>query len=126
MNAYKEIIAWEKILKELQKQAGCDASEVKEVIDKMKRKVRRRKQNYHFSADEKIVSSLFETAIYKYPLPEYLETLEEAEEHFNEYERLYFDPSPYDCTGQHFTSWHKIFRKPDGRFWCYHSVSIDI
>lgn len=60
------------------------------------------------------------------PLPECIETLEEAEEYFNEYERIVYRPTYYDCTGQLFTSWHKIFRKPNGKLWMYHSIGRDI
>lgn len=34
-------------------------------------------------------------------------------------------PSMYDCTGQAFTSWYKIFHRR-GQFWAYHRVSIDV
>lgn len=64
--------------------------------------------------------------VLKFPLPENITSAEDADEYFREYEYLYYRPSAYDCTGQHFTSWYKIFRKPDGRFWAYHSVSVDV
>ena len=34
-------------------------------------------------------------------------------------------PSAYDCTGQAFTSWYKVFVR-GGRFWAYHHVSVDV
>ena len=34
-------------------------------------------------------------------------------------------PSMYDCTGQWFTNWFKVFKR-NGEWWCYHSVSVDV
>ena len=128
MNAYQDLIIYERLTKELEKQTGVRANKAKEYLDEMKRKIRRANKatNYRFSEGETVFANEFESAIFKYPLPAYLTTFEEAEEYFDEYERLYFIASPYDCTGQHFTSWRKIFRKPDGRFWVYHSIGMDV
>lgn len=59
------------------------------------------------------------------PLPEFLKTKEDANEWFNDNEYLRCMPSPYDCTGQAFTNWYKIFKRGD-RFWVYHSISFDV
>lgn len=48
-----------------------------------------------------------------------------AEEFFND---RYFMESPhsaYDCTGQCFTSWYKLFERR-GHWWAYHRVCVDI
>lgn len=63
--------------------------------------------------------------VVKLALPEDLSTAEEADAYFMEYEYIRYRPTCYDCTGQLFTAWYKIFQKPDGRFWAYHSVGID-
>ena len=34
-------------------------------------------------------------------------------------------PSPYDCTGQMFTNWYKLFRRR-GHWFAYHSISRDV
>lgn len=34
-------------------------------------------------------------------------------------------PTPYDCSGQKFTSWYKLFRRR-GHWFAYHCVSIDV
>ena len=57
-------------------------------------------------------------------LPDFLKNLEDAEEYFDEFERLEYCPSPYDCTGQHFTVGHKIFKRR-GRFYVYHTIAVD-
>ena len=63
--------------------------------------------------------------IVKLPLPERISTADEAEEYF--LSQHYIKPvnSPYDCTGRAFTSWYRIFQIC-GRFYAYHSVSIDV
>lgn len=38
---------------------------------------------------------------------------------------LEFFPTPYDCSGQKFTNWFKLFRRR-GHWFAYHSVSIDV
>lgn len=49
----------------------------------------------------------------------------DAEGWFDDFERLTYRPSMYDCTGQAFTRWHKIFRR-NGKLMCYHSVGYDV
>lgn len=38
---------------------------------------------------------------------------------------LEFFPTPYDCSGQKFTNWFKLFRRR-GHWFAYHSVGIDV
>ena len=59
------------------------------------------------------------------PLPEYIGTMDEAVSYFEDYEYRPYYPSAYDCTGQAFTSWYKVFVR-GGRFWAYHRVSVDV
>lgn len=50
---------------------------------------------------------------------------EEAEAFFEEHMFRGYVYYSWDCTGQHFTQWHRIFRTPRG--WkIYHSIGIDI
>ncbi len=52
------------------------------------------------------------------------ETREEVEEWFRDnYYRTYCDRG-YDCTGQLFTSWYKIFLV-DGKWIIYHCITVD-
>ena len=60
-----------------------------------------------------------------FPLPENLSSNEEADEYFRQQEYIYYRNSAYDCTGQAFTSWYKIFERR-GRFWAYHRVNFDV
>lgn len=50
-------------------------------------------------------------------------SLYSSSEAFQRYRHYY--PSAYDCTGQAFTSWYKVFVR-GGRFWAYHRVSVDV
>lgn len=50
---------------------------------------------------------------------------DEAEEFFDDYIRIVPRPSMYDCTGQAFTCWAKIFQRR-GEWWAYHSVGFDV
>lgn len=57
-------------------------------------------------------------------LPEFLKSEEDAEEYFEKFEQMDYKPSMYDCTGQHYTIGHKIFKRR-GRFYVYHSIAVD-
>ena len=51
-------------------------------------------------------------------------TMEEAEDEFrNEHYIQYWDRG-YDCTGQAFTEWHRIFKICD-KYVLYHSIGVD-
>lgn len=58
-------------------------------------------------------------------IPEVFDTAEDADEFFKDFLEIQCCPSMYDCTGQAFTSWYKIFRRA-GQFWAYHSVGFDV
>ena len=57
-------------------------------------------------------------------LPDF-DTIEGAEGFF--WDRYYLEEprSAYDCTGQRFTSWYKLFRRR-GNWWAYHRVAVDV
>ena len=65
-------------------------------------------------------------------IPEVFDTLADdaegnpgADTFFKEFLEIHARPSMYDCTGQAFTSWYKLFRR-NGQFWAYHSVGFDV
>lgn len=58
-------------------------------------------------------------------LPDDISSLEEAKRFFEDFMELHCTPSMYDCTGQAFTNWFKVFRR-NGAFYAYHSVSFDL
>ena len=121
---YSDLRFYEWMLSELKKQPISKPEIIEAKIVEMKRQLRansKRVDDRQTVRDDGI-----DGFIVKFPLPEYIETRQDAEEYFNEYEYIRMIPSAYDCTGQRFTSWYKIFQKPDGRFWAYHSVGMDV
>jgi hypothetical protein len=59
------------------------------------------------------------------PLPEDINELSAAGEWFRNNEYISKRYSAYDCTGEMFTQWFKIFER-NGRFYAYHSIGLDI
>lgn len=49
----------------------------------------------------------------------------EIENIFNEYFKIDFVNSPYDCSGRPFTSWFKPCKR-NGKWFIYHSVCFDV
>lgn len=65
-------------------------------------------------------------------IPEEFDTLEDdgderigARTFFKDFIEIQARPSMYDCTGQAFTSWYKLFKRR-GQYWAYHSVCFDV
>lgn len=58
-------------------------------------------------------------------IPEVFDTYESANEFFRDFLEITASPSPFDCTGQTFTSWYKLFKRR-GQFWAYHSIGFDV
>ena len=58
-------------------------------------------------------------------IPEVFDTEESADEFFNDFIKINYRPSMYDCTGQAFTSWYHLFKR-NGRFYAYHRVAMDV
>lgn len=58
-------------------------------------------------------------------LPDDITDEAEANSFFEDFMTFHCRPSAYDCTGQAFTNWFKVFQR-GGRFYAYHSVSFDV
>ena len=76
-------------------------------------------------SERRIIRSDFDGAVVLLPLPEFVKDEESANKWFVENEYKRYRPSMYDCTGQPFTSWYKLFRR-NGKFWAYHGISMDV
>ena len=130
MYSYREIHWMEKVISEYEAENGVKVNEaVRERLADMKRELRayNKRRDAKLSERGTIVREFgIDGFIVKFPLPARLTSFEAADEYFMETEYMECRPSMYDCTGQLFTSWYKIFRKPDGRFWCYHHISRDV
>lgn len=120
---FSDLHIYEKMLNTIKQQPGTNPKPIEDRIIEMKRKLRKESKTVN---DRIIVCDYsIDGFVEKFPLPSYISGMEEADEYFMEYEYLECRPSAYDCTGQWFTSWYKIFRKSDGSFWAYHMVSVD-
>ncbi len=110
-NAYKYL----EILKELRKP-----------IDRMEDVKRAIREYTHKENTDRIVKDYgIDGYVVLMELPDFLENQQDAEEYFEEGHVIHATPSIYDCTGQAFTSWYKIFKRRD-RFYAYHSVCFDV
>ena len=123
---YSDLHFYEQMLSKLKELPGSkpEIEIIEEKIVDMKRKLRAKSKRVDYG--QTVYDNGFDRFIAKFPLPESIKTRADADEYFREYEYIYMAPSAYDCTGQSFTAWYKIFQKPDGRFWAYHSVAMDV
>ena len=118
---YSDLHFYEWMLHELKKQPNSKPEIVEAKIIDMKRQLRANSKRVD---DRQIVRDGCDSFVAKFPLPEYIETRQDAVEYFKEYEYIRMIPSAFDCTGQGFTAWYKLFQKPDGRFWAYHCIGM--
>lgn len=77
------------------------------------------------TSDRRVISGDIDGYVELIELPGFLRSVADAEDYFENNERLARRYSAYDCTGDAFTSWYKIFIRR-GRFMAYHSVGIDV
>lgn len=112
LNIYKELIS-----------EHGKTERVEERIAEQKREIRR----FHKKSNDRrlVKDDGIDGYILLIELPETLENLRDAEEYFEERETICAVPSIFDCTGQAFTSWFKVFKRR-GRFMAYHSVCFDV
>ena len=91
-----------------------------EMIVAIKRYVRKASKEKEYPYQ--IVRGEQDGVVYKTVLD--ADTAEEAEQEFRcKHHREYW-PTYYDCTGQWFTYWHRIF-KINGKYVLYHSIQCD-
>jgi hypothetical protein len=89
----------------------------------MKRKIRAYQNRPE--GNKRIIKGDYDGMTVLVKLPDYLETEAEAIEYFENVETIEYRPSAYDCTGQAFTSWYKVFRR-FGKFYAYHRICMDV
>ena len=76
-------------------------------------------------SDRRTVRGDYDGIVILINVPEYVTTMEEAEEWFDAEERITYRDRGYDCTGQAFTSGHHI-GKLGGKLVCWHRIGIDV
>lgn len=94
-----------------------------EHFKQLKRAIRKYENN---PIDEKrVIDESFDAVTLVYPLPDFLDSFDEADEYFRTDEFIEAPCCAWDCTGKQFTAWYKIFKRA-GRFWCYHRICVDV
>ena len=58
-------------------------------------------------------------------IPAVFDNEKDANEFFKDFIFMECRPSIYDCTGQAFTSWYRLFKR-NGQFCAYHRISFDV
>lgn len=121
--AYEVLSIYSELLSEHEEIEPKKMELVKEKIAEQKREIRKFHKK---SSDRRLVKDDgIDGYVLLIELPETLENLRDAEEYFEECETIYAAPSMFDCTGQAFTSWFKVFKRR-GRFMAYHSIGFDV
>lgn len=121
--AYEVLSIYSELLSEHEEIEPKKMELVKEKIAEQKREIRKFHKK---SSDRRLVKDDgIDGYVLLIELPETLENLRDAEEYFEERETICAVPSMFDCTGQAFTSWFKVFKRR-GRFMAYHSIGFDV
>ena len=120
-DAYSHVRFAEECLRDF----GKPAPHVEELIRETKVAIRDFNRRHAPDPARRCIASDCESYIALVELPEEIGTDEEADEYFREYEYIYYRPTYYDCTGQRFTEWYKIFKRR-GRYMAYHAVGMDV
>lgn len=122
-NAYEILSIYKELLSECGKLEPEKMKSVNEKIAEQKREIRKFHKE---SSDRRLVKDDgIDGYVLLIELPETLGNMQDAEEYFEERETISAMPSMFDCTGQAFTSWFKVFKRRD-RFMAYHSVCFDV
>ena len=125
------------VLERLAETDGCTEARTERIIE-LKRSLREYAHRDNtievgpgFRVESRLVRDFGDGFIELVSIPEAFDTLEDdengpgADTFFKDFLYIHMRPSPYDCTGQAFTEWYKLFRR-HGRFWAYHSVGFDV
>ena len=93
----------------------------------LKEKERVRKYNREKAASDPVwvINDKGDTCTALIYLPEYINSVEDAEYYFRNKYYMEYIPRAWDCTGQIFTSWYKIVRRSSGRYVVYHRICCD-
>lgn len=123
-NAYELLLLIQKTIRENPEKI-VDREKANEYLVKYKKDIRK----YYRQQRELLNTSL----VKDYGIDGYIEKIElpfmfskdEANRYVESNIVMEYYPSQYDCTGQCFTSWYRIFKNSKNRYICYHRVSVD-
>ena len=119
---YKEAYEFIGFLEDWNKELKSES--VKLYIINTKRNMRKYASTY--STDRIVKDYGIDGYIKLIQLPDFIQTLDEAKEYFDE--NLYIHHVPdllYDCTGESFTSWFYVFKRRN-KYYAYHSIGFDV
>lgn len=107
-----------------------EKGECTEGVQKYIRESKKDIREYYKLQDEELrityIDSDYDSAILLYELGVPSDwDYNEVDEYFKEFEYMRCQPSQYDCTGQRFTGWYKIFKRND-KWMTYHRVCLDV
>lgn len=99
---------------------------IEEEIQNTKRDIRKCNKSHEADSDgRRVIKSDYDGFVELVELPLGIDSYDAADEYFKEYKYVHMTPSQYDCTGQLFTSWYKLFNRR-GIWMAYHSIGIDV
>ncbi len=111
--------------RELAREFGLDDVEQNKGIVKWKKIIRAKLKKDEIEREcRRVVRNFGDSYVMLIRLGEF-DSLSDADDYFVWNEYRHYIPSPYDCTGQAFTNWYKVFER-NGEYWAYHSVSFDV
>lgn len=121
-NAYELLLLIQETIRE---NPTVDREKANETVVKCKKDIR----SYYRRQREELNTSL----VKDYGIDGYIEKIElpfmfskdEAKRYVESNIVMEYYPSQYDCTGQCFTSWYRVFKNSKNRYICYHRVSVD-
>lgn len=130
--SFREGYALLAILNELRLEKDTDKHLVEEYTIEIKRELRKWAHRetavdvgMGFMVERRVFGGDYDGYTELVTIPEVFDTEESADEFFNDFIKINYRPSMYDCTGQAFTSWYHLFKRNVG-FYAYHRVGMDV
>ena len=115
-----------RMYEELRREAPARYTEhVKKVIRDIKASIREYRDRNDENTFHVIADRSPDSVLLLGQLPEFIQSQEDGENYFRETYYIHMKPSPYDCTGQAFTTWFKVFKRR-GRYMVYHDIGFDV
>lgn len=119
-------IAYETIdlVKKVMGMEGCDIERAKDLLKEKKREIRQYYKRQDAEAMHIVKDYGMDGYIELFQFPDCVKDEMSAKEYFEDNYRMVCIPSAYDCTGQAFTGWYKVFER-NGKLMCFHRVEYD-
>ena len=102
-----------------------EVKDVPEAFVACKRRIRKINKTFIDGLEENRVIKVYEDGSIIGRVVLKADTMEHAEDEFKDEHYIEYWDRGYDCTGQAFTEWHKIFKIRD-KYVLYHSIGVDV